>query len=247
MTARNRVLVGEVGHLALKANLHPSANFCERNASNSDGAPASSCKREILTFFPTQYFHPALDALMKQTGFHVSQLNMFVIKASCRPRSSHRGCNRVCCCGLAAAGKLRADGRGPLRFPSHSSLPLCWLLAHCWVCGTWALLACEAGGLFLGRHLIPKAMGSALPRTHPDWHVFGPSQPLPWGLNRVFYGRERGARVRGVSGRSRGPPSLFSHGDTPQTTPISTLFIAESQAGTQAPRSCKSATETLFT
>lgn len=143
--------------------MRPSTSFCERNASDSDGASVSSCKRETPTLFPTQYFHPALDARVKQTGFHVSQLNMLVIKASCRPRSSHRACYCVCFCSLAAAGKLRADKSGPLGFPSHSSLPPCWLLAHCRLCGTWALFTCEAGGLFLGRHSVPKAMGQPCP------------------------------------------------------------------------------------
>lgn len=53
-----RALVGDVGFLALKANLRPSANFGKRNASDSDSASEKGksffnkgfCEREILAF-----------------------------------------------------------------------------------------------------------------------------------------------------------------------------------------------------
>lgn len=85
------MLVGDVGFLALKANLRPSANSGKRNASDSVSASEKgklffkkgSCEREILSFQHSPSF--ARDALLKQTGFCVFQLNIFIIKYSCGP------------------------------------------------------------------------------------------------------------------------------------------------------------------
>lgn len=167
-----------------------------------------------------QGFHPALDGATKHRDFQLSP-------ASSRPLPMT---------GEYAVSREHRSGREqaaqvPQLTPTCSVLALGpWL----GLCEAWALLACEASGLLLGGHSVPKATRSAsvpADRCPLVLHTLCLCTELVKGRCSVL---TAGGKVRWVGGReepSRGSPPMFPPA-VPETAPICTLFIAEIWPGT---------------
>ena len=105
--------MGEVGFLALKANLCSSANFCKRNTSDSDSALVSSCKTSFLSNTAFSSRSQGLDEADRLCAF---QLNIFTLRASVGSTEP------LWWLAVFAAAAATTGRPQPLQFPSPRSL-----------------------------------------------------------------------------------------------------------------------------